>query len=636
MVTKKESVKESESLKYNPLRHAEYYGMQGIFDDLYARSVKGETFDRLMCIILSRENILLAYRNIKGNRGSQTPGTDGQTIRDIEAYTPERMVTKVRNIIENYSPRAVRRKEIPKPNGKTRPLGIPCIWDRLIQQCILQVLEPVCEARFSDNSYGFRPNRSCEHAIAEAMRLINMSKLHFVIEVDIKSFFDEVNHSKLIRQMWAIGIRDKKLIYIIRRILTAPIKMLNGELAKPHKGTPQGGILSPLLANIVLNELDKWVESQWKEHPVVQNYKNRHNRNGSQDKSSAYRGMRKTGLKEMYIVRYADDFRIFCRTQSAANRTRIAVEKRLKRRLRLSVSAEKTRIVNLKRQYSEFLGFKMRVHLKEKKYVVKSHICDKAKERIAAEAKSKLKAIARPKGRIDLFGNIRSYNAFVMGVHNYYQKATHVSMDFGEIAFTINKRLRKLAKKYKCDLDRKNKDAVMEKYGKSRQVRYIIDAPIAPIGYVQTRNPMCCKKSVQKYTPEGREVIHKNLGINTSLMLSLMRLTVYGDSVQLSDNRIALFCAQYGQCALTGQAFMTTGEIHCHHKTPREHGGTDKYSNLMLVHKDVHTLIHATAQDTIALYLNKLELTGEQLMRLNALRVKAKRSTINHVTQRIG
>ncbi|BDP77711.1 hypothetical protein EfmAA242_19390 [Enterococcus faecium] len=123
------------------------------------------------------------------------------------------------------------------------------MWDRLIQQCIKQVLEPICEAKFSENSYGFRPNRSVENAIKATYNRLQISQLHYVIEFDIKGFFDNVNHSKLIKQIWAMGIRDKHLIFILKRILKAPIKMTNGTITYPEKGTPKGGIISPLLAD---------------------------------------------------------------------------------------------------------------------------------------------------------------------------------------------------------------------------------------------------------------------------------------------------------------------------------------------------------------------------------------------------
>lgn len=349
------------------IRHSEYYGLQETFDRLYAQSKNGEIFTNLMEIILSRENILLAYRNIKANTGSHTPGTDRQTIRDIGRLTPEEVVDKVRFIVagspHGYRPKPVRRKDIPKPYDptKSRPLGIPCIWDRLIQQCIKQGMEPICEAKFSNNSFGFRPNRSVEHAIAKTYRLLNLSHLHYVVEFDIKGFFDNVNHSKLVRQIWSMGIRDKHLIYIIRCILKAPIRMPDGSTVQPGQGTPQGGIISPLLANIVLNELDHWVESQWQANPVTRKYSVSINRNGSECLHHGYRAMRNTGLKEMFIIRYADDFRVFCRTKTDAERAKYAVTQWLSDRLKLEVSPEKTKVVNVKRRYSDFLGFKIKV-----------------------------------------------------------------------------------------------------------------------------------------------------------------------------------------------------------------------------------------------------------------------------------
>ena len=618
--------------KVDVLRRAEYYDMQETFDKLYADSMEGKPFTQLMDLILDRENILLAYRNIKRNSGSVTPGTDNLNIEDLAKVTPDDMVSKVRNILRNYRPRPVRRKDIPKEGNpeKTRPLGIPCMWDRLVQQCVLQVLDPICEAKFSDNSYGFRPNRSCEHAIAQSYRLIQQSGLRFVVEVDIQGFFDNVNHSKLIKQMWAMGIQDKTLIYIIRQMLTAPIIMPDGSMVTPDKGTPQGGLCSPLLANIVLNELDRWVESQWQENPVVYNHSTHKNANGSLIKSHGYAAMRKTGLKEMYIVRYADDFRIFCRTRSDAVKTMTAVTQWLEERLRLRVSPEKTRVVNLKKQYSEFLGFKIKVREKKNKQVVKSHICDKAAKKITQKSVEVIKEVVRPTGLTTEYDAIRKYNSMVIGWHNYYQIATNVSLDFDKINFRIQKvwknRLKERLKKPGNNVN--GKSEVVKRYGESAQLRFVSGQPVAPLAYIKTKHPIHRQRAVNKYTPEGRAQIHDNLGINTKLMLALMRQQSYGKSAEFMDNRISLFCAQYGKCAVTGYVFSNADEVYCHHLLPKEAGGKDNYSNLMIVREDVHILIHAKKQDTIDKYLATLRLDPKQLSKLNKIREKAGRNPI--------
>ena len=631
--------KEKEKPSIDTLRHSEYYGMQDIFDDLYARSKDGNTFTDLMDIILSRENILLAYRNIKTNAGSMTPGTDKLTIADIGCLPPEEVIDRVRKIIYGhkrwgYRPKPVRRKDIPKPNGKTRPLGIPCIWDRLVQQCIKQVLEPICEAKFSENSYGFRPNRSVENAIASIYKLMQRSNLHYVVEFDIKSFFDEVDHSKLVRQLWAMGIRDTSLLAKIRCILKAPIRMPDGKMVYPTKGTPQGGIISPLLANVVLNELDHWIESQWQENPAVNNYKTQYNKKGVQVKSNGYKAMRDTNLKEMYIVRYADDFRILCRTKTQAENTRIAVTQWLHERLRLEVSPEKTRVVNVKRRHSEFLGFKIKVHPKANKYVVKSHVSDKQLKKSQKELTEQAKRIAKPGNDKDEYNQIRLYNAQVLGKQLYYQIATEVNIDFQGLNRSVMTVLTNRLGNTKKERLRKSGRALTtferQRYGKSAMLRYVAgtDEPIYPIGYVQHKKPMHKKRSVNCYTKAGRQEIHSNLQVNVSLMLAMMKQSLYGRSMEYADNRISLFSAQQGKCAVTGIEFRSLADIHCHHKTPKGLGGSDKYENLVLVLEPVHKLIHAKDKATVQKYLRILNLNAEQLAKVNALRELAQRDEI--------
>lgn len=633
----------TKKLKNSKLRHNEYYDMQNIYDELYQKSKAGGKFKNLMRLITCENNIKLAYRNIKNNTGSKTYGTDFMNIKDIEQINVDEFVQIIQRKFKNYQPKAVKRVEIPKEGSdKTRPLGIPTMYDRLIQQCILQVLEPICEAKFYEHSYGFRPNRSVEHAIAQVHRNMQISHLHYCVDIDIQGFFDNVNHSKLLKQIWTMGIQDKQLLVIIRKMLKAPIKMPDKTIIYPTKGTPQGGILSPLLSNIVLNELDWWVSSNWENMPTRYEYYTCTSKTGTVSRTGAMDALRKTNVKEMRIVRYADDFKIFCRSYDAAVRTFHAVKGWLKDRLRLDISPEKSKIVNLRKRCSDFLGFKLKVHLKKNKYTVVSNMSDKAVQKATNKLIEQIKRIQKPESGKDQYKMLQNYNSKVMGIHNYYKIATRICVDCRKIAYQVTavfkNRMRKNFKSVKFYKKRKKKvpnisKAVKMNYGKSDQIRFISNYAVAPIGYVQNKIPKCKKKSVNKYTAEGRKEIHNNLGIDTSILLELMRNPITNRSIQFADNRISLYAGQYGKCAVTGIK-LEYSDIHCHHKRPRCQGGTDEYKNLVIVHEDIHKLIHSTNPQTISQYISEYK-DMIDLHKLNELRTLAGNEEISSLDNTI-
>lgn len=591
--------------------------MQSVFDELYENSLAKCEFKNLISIIITEENIRLAYRNLKKNAGSRTPGTDGKTIANLAEMSESELIHVVQKKFEWYQPQSVRRKEIPKGNGKTRPLGIPTIMDRLIQQCILQVMEPICEAKFCDTSNGFRPNRGVENALAQAEKHMQTSNLHIVIDIDIKGFFDNVNHGKLLRQIWAMGIHDKKLLCIISAMLKAEV----AGIGFPEKGTPQGGIISPLLSNIVLNELDWWITSQWVGMPTRHEYSGRIHENGTKDQSKKYRELRKTKLKECYIVRYADDFKIFCKKHSDAVKLFEATKAWLKERLGLDISPEKSKIVNLKHDYSDFLGFRIKVHKgKDNKYVVISHIAPKALDRIKDTAKEKVKAIQHSSGEIEEYKVINDYNSFIMGIHNYYRMATAASPDIQQLAFEI-----KIAIKNRLQerVQRRKNQSIptyAKRYAKSKEIRFIGRNILLPIGYIQHHPPIHKKKSVNKYTADGRAEIHKNLeSVDMTILHILMRNPNMSASAEYNDNRISLYVAQQGKCSVTKER-LSLEDIHCHHKLPKSLGGGDDYANLIILHERIHRLVHATQEDTISAILQTVQLDKRQLDKLNKLR----------------
>lgn len=619
--------------KKSKLRHAEYYDFQYIQDKLYADSNKGKKFNKLIELIVMPENICLAYRNIKKNKGSYTAGTDGKTINDFEKLSEVQLITLIQRKFEWYVPQSVRRVEILKDNGKTRPLGIPTIVDRLIQQCLLQILEPICEAKFHEHSYGFRPNRSQQHAIACVHKNMQLSYLHYVVDIDIKGFFDNVNHGKLLKQLWTMGIRDKKLISIISAMLKAEV----AGIGFPEKGTPQGGIISPLLSNVVLNELDWWLASQWEEIPTQYQFNINLNPNGSLNKGNKYVALRRSNLKEIAFVRYADDFKIFTTSYQNAVKLFHATKNWLKERLGLDISPEKSKVINLKEKYSEFLGFKLKVVKRGKclrgknkgkpKYVVESHVREESIKKIKAKLDKLIYTIEYPKGNTE-YKAINNYNSFVIGVHEYYCMATNASLDFRKLAFSSHKSLKaRLGKRIKSTKEvKKNKmqlyitNVMKERYGKSEQLKYVRGIALVPIGYIKHKYPMAKKRVINLYTKAGREEIHKNLEkVDMKILHYLMRNPVAYKSIEYNDNRLSLYSAQMGKCAITGKA-MEIGDIHCHHKVPICHGGTDKYQNLVLVCEKVHKLIHATNPETINKLLAELNLNSKQLKTLEKLR----------------
>lgn len=609
------------------IRNLDYYGLQKKYDELYEQSTNNKDFTKLFDLITSEENIVLAYRNIKTNTGSQTAGVDKRTIKDLEKLSTEKLISMVRQKLCNYHPYGVKRVEIPKPDGRKRPLGIPCIIDRLIQQCILQVLEPICEAKFYERSNGFRPNRCAENAIAQVYKMIHQQNLHYIVSVDIKGFFDNVNHKKLMQQLWNIGIRDKKVLSIIKAILKAPIYMPDGTKCLPDKGTPQGGILSPLLANIVLNDLDWWIASQWETIPTEHKYVGKVNKNGTVDTGHKYRALRNTNLKEIYIVRYADDFVIACRNYEDARKIKIATEKWLKERLKLDINQDKSNIVNVENQSFKYLGFKIGTKQKKGKFVVQSHICDKAIDRMYEKLKGLIKDIQTCSDSKSEYQLITKYNVAVMGYHNYYKIATDVNLDLAKLGWKID-RVMKNRLKGRISKDGIITEKYIEKYyGKSKMIRFIHGHTIIPIQYIQSYNPAFKKKNINKYTLEGRMEIYQNRKVDFINVLTMMKMASNSETVEYTDNRISKYSAQNGKCAITG-IILELDDIHCHHITPKELGGNDKFENLVIVHKDIHILIHATDTHTINKYIQKFNLNKKQRDKLNKYRKSANNTII--------
>jgi RNA-directed DNA polymerase len=345
----------------------------------------------LMSQILSRENMLQALKRVEKNKGSH--GVDMMPVQNLRQHIVENWLTiKEQILMGTYKPQPVRRVEIPKPDGGVRLLGIPTVTDRLIQQAVAQVLSQIYDPTFSNHSYGFRPNRSAHDAIREAKGFIREG-YRWVVDMDLEKFFDKVNHDRLMGTL-AKRIHDKPLLKLIRKYLQSGV-MINGVVMDTNQGTPQGGPLSPLLSNIVLDEFDKELE--------------------------------KRGHK---FVRYADDCNIYVRTQRAGIRVMKSIRTFIEKKLRLKVNEKKSTV---DRPWNcKFLGFSFTNNKEPKIRIAKQSI---------KRMKEKIREITSRSKPFPMELRIQKLNRYLIGWCGYFALADTKSI-FEKLDGWIKRRLR--------------------------------------------------------------------------------------------------------------------------------------------------------------------------------------------------
>ncbi|WP_096552407.1 group II intron reverse transcriptase/maturase [Ureibacillus thermosphaericus] len=341
--------------------------------------------------ILSRENMLQALKRVEQNKGSH--GVDMMPVQNLRQHIVENWLSIKEAILKGtYEPMPVRRVEIPKPDGGVRLLGIPTVTDRLIQQAIAQVLSKVYDPTFSENSYGFRPNRSAHDAVRKAKEYIR-DGYRWVVDMDLEKFFDKVNHDRLMGTL-AKRIQDKPLLKLIRKYLQSGV-MINGVVSSTLEGTPQGGPLSPLLSNIVLDELDKELERR--------------------------------GHK---FVRYADDCNIYVKSKRAGLRTMASIQRFIEGTLRLKVNEKKSAVDRPWKR--KFLGFSFTYHKEPKVRIAKESL---------KRMKNKVREITSRKMPYPMEYRIQKLNQYLMGWCGYFALADTKSIFLG-LDKWIRRRLR--------------------------------------------------------------------------------------------------------------------------------------------------------------------------------------------------
>jgi group II intron reverse transcriptase/maturase len=369
-------------------------------------------FDDLYNLLYDIEWLRLAHDYVKQNAGSVTAGCDGITMKIFDENLEGNLQTLAQELkTETYQPYPVRRVYIPKPNGKFRPLGIPSIRDRIVQEALRMILEPIYEADFNQNSFGFRPNRCTMDAIKTiTWHTQEHKKFFWVIEGDISSYFDTINHRKLIKILRK-RVKDEKVIQLIWKFLRAGV-MEKKLFRDTQLGTPQGGILSPLLANIYLHEFDRYMAKYISLDPKEKTKR------------------RRNGLANYAYVRYADDFIVLCNgTKAQAEEMRTEIHQYLTANLRLNLSLEKTVITHLNDGF-KFLGFQIQRTL--------GHNGMKTKITIPKEAVNRVKdtiiAATDPSTYQDSVNSkILALNRIIEGWCRYYQYTSKASTTFSKL-----------------------------------------------------------------------------------------------------------------------------------------------------------------------------------------------------------
>ena len=333
--------------------------MKQTLDFLYEKSKDGISFTGLVEAMVNEITIVTAIHNIKSNKGSKTAGVDQVKMDKYLQMPRDELIALIRESFSNYRPKPARRIYIPKKNGKQRPLGIPTVLDRIVQECVRIIIEPICEAKFYPHSYGFRPYRAQKHAIRDIINVINSSARSpqqpvWAVEGDIKGCFDNINHRILLKKIWRIGIHDKRVIKMIQQMLKAGY-IESGLMNDTEVGTMQGGILSPLLSNVYLNDFDWYVGRMYMEP---------HRR--CKHKGNDTRRMKYSGVTPKYNFRYADDWVILTSTEKEAYRLKRVLTKYFKNRLKLELSQEKTHLTDLRTEGIHFLGFVVKAEKKRK------------------------------------------------------------------------------------------------------------------------------------------------------------------------------------------------------------------------------------------------------------------------------
>jgi group II intron reverse transcriptase/maturase len=586
-------------------------------DFIYEKSKNGGSFHGILEVASNEVTIITAIHNIKSNGGANTPGMDKARMDKYLRMDKDKLVALVQSVFRRYKPKPARRVYIQKSNGKLRPLGIPTVLDRIIQECLRIVLEPMVEAKFFPNSYGFRPYRSVHDAVHMVFHYANLTlkqKSWYVIEGDIKGFFDHIDHHILLDKLWGIGLHDKRVLSMIKAMLKAGY-MEQDTFYSSEEGTPQGGILSPLLANVYLNSFD-WTVGRMYQQPRQQT---------AYICSDRLR-LKYQGVVPKYLVRYADDWVILTNSEQEAYRLLHKLQKYFTHKLKIELSQEKTIVTNMRESPVNFLGFSLKVRKtvyqpdKPKHEMVMSYPNPQKLQKAIRMLCDGVRAVRTCSNDEYRAVQVEKVNAQIAGLAEHY-KHVLCSEAYHKIDFAVNKCAFKTFKRI---------------YGK-RVMEHVIpleqlsNRPLRHAGHKDTalavnvhgqwigltkaylthaqHTGRTFHQAITPYTPEGRELYYRKakklapkvrppLYDGTTILDYTPKKRIYNFEYYM--NREYAFNRDKGVCRCC-RANLNPGHYHCHHINPSlPITQINKVSNLAWVCEDCHGAIHGKGMPSYA------------------------------------
>ena len=475
-----------------------YQHSKKVYDEGGRPALKG-----LLEIMSAEATIITAIHNIKSNHGSETPGVDSKTMRDYLQHSHSWVIRDIQSAFKHFEPQKIRRVYIDKPGkAEKRPLGIPTIRDRIVQECMRIVLEPIFEAQFFAHSYGFRPMRDAPMALERAKLLVHHTGYHWIVEGDISKCFDRIDHAILLKRLYHMGIRDRRVLQIIKAMLKTGVM---DECEVNEEGTPQGGLISPLLANVYLDIMDEWITKQWEikktEYPFSKPYRK-------------YKGLRRTALIPGFLVRYADDFIIITDTRAHAEDWKKRLQIFLHSKMKLTLSPEKTLITDIRKKYIKFLGYEYKVVPgKARKGYIPRTIPERDRlRRKTDKIAHDIKKIPHYYSREQMVDAINRINSQIRGIIQYYQCCTWVNISMKKysrrLQFVARRRLTQYKGKWIPAIQTQNLPRVHQQYKqKIPSMKYRnIYIGFTALSFCKWEKTIPKKEEETPYTEAGRQL----------------------------------------------------------------------------------------------------------------------------------